>query len=148
MVHSDAATIEQYLDSLPPERREMVETLRRIIVDHLPEGYVEAMNWGMIAYQVPLEVSGPTYNSQPLLYAALASQKHHVSLYLMGVYSSAVLSEAFESRWLEGGNRLDRGKSCVRIRQPREIREKAVAEAIAAFSVEDYIEVYRASRRR
>lgn len=148
MVHSDAATIDQYLESLPAERRAMVETLRRIILDNLPEGYVEAMNWGMIAYQVPLEVSGPTYNSQPLLYAALASHKDHVSLYLMGVYSSPALSEAFEAQWLMDDNRLDRGKSCVRVRKPQEIREKAVVQAIAAFSVEEYLEVYRASRRR
>ena len=126
----------------------MVETLRRIILGHLPEGYVEAMNWGMIAYQVPLEMSGPTYNDQPLLYAALASQKHHLSLYLMGVYSSPKLSGRFEAQWLAGGNRLDRGKSCVRIRHAEEIREAAVAEAIATFSVEEYIEVYRASRQR
>jgi hypothetical protein len=148
MVHSGATTIEHYLDSLPSERREMVDTLRNIILDHLPQGYEEAMNWGMISYQVPLEVSGPTYNGQPLLYAALASQKHHVSLYLMGVYSSPALSEGFEAAWLEGDNRLDRGKSCVRIRHAREIRAAAMAQAIAAFTVEEYLEVYRASRNR
>ena len=80
MVHSEATTIEHYLDSLPSERREMVDTLRNIILDHLPQGYEEAMNWVMISYQVPLEGSGPTSNWQPLLYAALASQKHHVWL--------------------------------------------------------------------
>ncbi|MDA8580083.1 DUF1801 domain-containing protein [Pontimonas sp.] len=148
MVHSEATTIEHYLDSLPSERREMVDALRNIILDHLPQGYEEAMNWGMISYQVPLEVSGPTYNGQPLLYAALSSQKHHVSLYLMGVYSSPALAEGFEAAWLEGDNRLDRGKSCVRIRHAREIREVAVAKAIGAFTMEEYLEVYRASRNR
>jgi hypothetical protein len=31
------------------------------------------MNWGMIAYQVPLEIYADTYNKKPLMYAALAA---------------------------------------------------------------------------
>ena len=33
-------------------------------------------------WEVPLELSGPTYNQQPLVYAALAAQKHYNALYL------------------------------------------------------------------
>ena len=52
-MRSDAATVEEYLDSLPTDRREALEEVRETILEHLPEGYEEVMNWGMITYQVP-----------------------------------------------------------------------------------------------
>jgi len=42
------------------------------------------MNWGMITYQVPLETYPNTYNGKPLAYAAVASQKNHMAVYLIG----------------------------------------------------------------
>jgi hypothetical protein len=87
-VRSDATTVDQYLSSLPEHRRAAIATVRQIILEHLPRGYEEAMNWGMIAYQVPLETYPDTYNGQPLMYAALASQKDHMAVYLTGIYMS------------------------------------------------------------
>ncbi len=40
------------------------------------------MNWGMITYQVPFSVYPDNYNKQPLMYAALTSQKNHMVVYL------------------------------------------------------------------
>ena len=45
------------------------------------------MQYGMISYIVPLSVIPDTYNGQPLMYIALASQKHYMSLYLTTVYA-------------------------------------------------------------
>ena len=64
-------------------------TLRALVRKHLPKGYEEAMNWGMITYQVPLKTCPQTYNGQPLIYVALASQKNHMAVHLTGIYSSA-----------------------------------------------------------
>jgi hypothetical protein len=36
----------------------------------------------MITYEIPLERFGDTYNGKPLMYAALASQKNHMAIYL------------------------------------------------------------------
>ena len=44
------------------------------------------MQYGMITYIVPLSVLADTYNGQPLMYVALASQKRYMSLYLTNVY--------------------------------------------------------------
>jgi hypothetical protein len=55
MVQSKAKTVEAYLKELPPERREVVAAVRRMVLKHLPKGYVEAMAFGMIGYGVPLE---------------------------------------------------------------------------------------------
>jgi hypothetical protein len=85
-MQSKAATVKEYLEELTPERREQVEAVRKVILENLPEGYEEVMNWGMITYQVPLEVYPDTYNKKPMMYAALASQKNHMAVYLTGIY--------------------------------------------------------------
>jgi hypothetical protein len=74
MVKSNAATIGEYLNQLPEERRVVLAQVREVIVGNLPEGYREAMNWGMICYEVLLERYPQTYNGQPLSYVALAAQ--------------------------------------------------------------------------
>jgi hypothetical protein len=70
---SAAKTVAEYLAGLPAERRSAIEAVRRVILKRLPKGFEEAVNWGMIVYQVPLKTYPDTYNKQPLLYAALAS---------------------------------------------------------------------------
>ena len=81
-MRSDASTVDEYLESLSEDRRSALEEVRRTILDSLPDGYREVMNWGMISYEVPLETQPDTYNGQPLMYAELASQKNHMAVYL------------------------------------------------------------------
>ena len=49
MVTSPAATVDEYLGHLPPDRREAVATVRQVILANLPEGYEEVMQYRMIA---------------------------------------------------------------------------------------------------
>jgi len=114
---SDANTVQEYLAELPPERREAIEQVREIILKNLPKGYEEAMNWGMITYQVPLEIYPDTYNKKPLMYAALANQKNHMAVYLIGIYMDEKLNQEFEDSYKKTGKRYDVGKSCVRFRK-------------------------------
>ncbi len=72
-MRSNASTVEECLGELPKQRRAALEAVRQVILKNLPKGYEEAMNWGMIAYQVPLEIYADTYNKKPLMYAALAA---------------------------------------------------------------------------
>ena len=65
-MQSDAKTINEYLESLPEERREVISAVWKVILKNLPKGYVETMNWGMISYEVPLEIYPNTYNGKPL----------------------------------------------------------------------------------
>lgn len=146
-MRSNAATVEAYLEELGPERREMIETVRQVILDHLPEGYVEVMRRGMISYEVPLESYPDTYNGQPLSYAALASQKNYVSLYLMAIYGDEALRERFETAYCATGKRLDVGKSCVRFRKLDDLPLDLVPEMIGAVDVDDYVARAKAARR-
>ena len=148
MVRSAAATVEEYLLELPPDRREGIQAVRQVVLDNLPPGYVETMNWGMITYEIPLERYPKTYNKQPLMYAALASQKRHMAVYLMCVYSQAESRTRFVERFKASGKKLDMGKSCVRFRRVEDLPLDLIAETVAGTSVEDYIEFYEASRKR
>jgi uncharacterized protein YdhG (YjbR/CyaY superfamily) len=139
-MQSKAATVEEYLDELTPERREQIEAVRAVILENLPEGYEEAMNWGMISYQVPLEVYPDTYNKQPMMYAALASQKNHMAVYLTGIYMDDPSREEFEAAYKETGKRYDVGKSCVRFKKLDDLPLPLIGETIAAFTVDEFVE--------
>lgn len=146
-MRSEATTVEQYLAELPDDRREAIETVRDIVVENLPLGYQETMNWGMIVYSVPLEDYPDTYNGQPLMYAALASQKNYMSLYLTAVWAADGVRENFLAAYKQSGKRLDMGKSCVRFKKLDDLPLDLVAETIAAIDVDSFIETYELSRR-
>ena len=145
-MRSEATTVDQYLVELPDDRRVAIETVRDTIVENLAPGFEETMNWGMITYQIPLETYPDTYNGQPLMYAALASQKNHMAVYLTAVYSNEDSRDAFLERYRESGKRLDMGKSCVRFRKLDDLPVDLIGEAIASMDVEGFIETYEATR--
>lgn len=143
---SAASTVDEYLAELPDERREVVEAVRRIVLDHVPDGVEESMNFGMIAYQIPLERYPDTYNKQPLMYAALAANKNNFSLHLHGVYASDDVQQRLRDAYAEAGVKLDMGRSCVRFTRLDQLLPDALKESLASVSVDDYIELYEASR--
>jgi hypothetical protein len=145
-MRSDAATVDEYLAELPEDRRAIVEAVRALVLANLPPGYDETMRWGMVSYEVPLARYPETYNGEPLSYAAIASQKRYLSLYLMGVYSDTNTSEDFAERYRATGKRLDMGKSCVRFKQLDDLPLDLIGETIAGTSVDDFIARYEASR--
>jgi hypothetical protein len=148
MASSKAKTVEEYLAELPPERREVVTAVRHLILRHLPEGYQETMNWGMISYEIPLEQYPNTYNKQPLNYIALAAQKNYYSLYLLGVYADSDQEARLKEEFQQAGKKLDMGKSCVRFRKLDDLVLDAIAQAIAAVTPDEYIAHYEANRKR
>ncbi len=137
---SSAPTIGKYLADLPPDRREAIGKARQTILDNLPEGYEEVMNWGMITYQVPLEVYPDTYNKKPLMYAALANHKNHMAVYLTGIYMDENLHREFEEKYRETGKRYDVGKSCVRFRKLEDLPLELMGESIGAIPMKEFIE--------
>jgi uncharacterized protein YdhG (YjbR/CyaY superfamily) len=145
-MQSKAKTVEQYIAELPPERQEQIETVRRVILENIPEGYEEVMNWGMITYQVPLEIYPNTYNKQPLMYTALSSQKNHMSVYLTGIYMDEEERAAFEDQYRATGKRYDVGQSCVRFRKLDDLPLELIGEVISRYSVEEYVQKFKEIR--
>src|SRR5688572_3775760 len=145
-MQSSAQTVEEYIDSLPPERREGVQKLRETVVEHLPKGYEEGMDYGMISYYIPLATYPDTYNKHPLSYIAIASQKNYLSIYMLGMYgqpeNEAWLREAFA----KAGKKLDMGKSCIRFKKIEDIPFEVIARAVQLMTPDEYIALYEKHR--
>lgn len=142
MVSSKAPTVAEYLRELPAERRAVVGAMRRIILDNLPRGYVEAMNWGMIVYEVPLNVRPDTYNGMPLVYAGLAAQKHAYSLYLMPIYVGAAPLRMLLDGFKAMGVKPDMGKGCVRFTSLDKLPLDAIGKVIASTPMGEFIALH------
>ena len=148
MAGSRAGTVEGYLQELPEERRAVVSQVREVILRSLPEGYQESMNWGMIAYEIPLERFPDTYNKKPLMYMALAAQKNHYAVYSSGVYMDPLGESWLRSEFEKAGKKLDMGKSCIRFRKLEDLPLEAIGEVAAAHTVEEFLEIYERARKK
>jgi hypothetical protein len=144
-MHPDATTVTAYLAGLPDDRRAAIEAVRAVILANLPDGMVEAVAHGMLAYAVPLSAYPGTYNGEPLMYAALASQKRHLAVYLMGIYGSDVLRDRFVAEYRATGKKLDMGKSCVRFATLEDLPLDVIGRAIGAMTCDDYVAMAKAA---
>lgn len=152
-MQSAAASVHEYLDALPAERRDIIEAVRDVILANLDSGYSEAMQYGMIGYAVPHSVFPAGYHcdpKQPLPFAALASQKNYVSLYLMGLYFGCTCDkETDEAKWFReawanaGKKKLDMGKSCVRFKKLDDVPLDVIGQAVRRMPAQLYIERYQ-----
>jgi len=144
MVSSNATTVEQYLAELPDDRRADVARVREVILANLPDGLEETMQYGMIAYAIPLERFPKTYNGQALVSVALAAQKRHISVYLHGLYASQELTDWFLAAYAESGKKLNMGKSCVRFRRADDAALDVIGEIVARVTPDDLIAAHEA----
>jgi uncharacterized protein YdhG (YjbR/CyaY superfamily) len=143
---SKASTVTEYLASLPDDRRKTISQVRSMIKKHLPKGYKESMNWGVVAYEIPLKVFPDTYNGQPLIYAALAAQKNFNSLYLMLPYGDPKQRRQLEDAFKRAGKKLDMGKSCVHFKTADDLPLDDIGKLIAAVPPAKYIKWYQDTR--
>lgn len=148
MVSSSAGTIKEYLSEIPEPRRSEIKQLLELIRSKIKPGYVETMSWGMICFEVPLEISGVTYNTQPLVAIGLASQKQHISIYLTSIYAKEELAAEFKQRWINSGKKLDMGKGCVRFRTLEQADLKTIAWAVSKQTPKQFSKEYIAARAK
>lgn len=143
---SKAVTVREYLARLPADRRAALSAIREVILQNLDADYEEGMQYGMIGYYVPHRVFPPGYHCdprQPLPFAGIASQKNHMSLYLMPIYGDTA-----ERRWLEdsfarAGRKLDMGKGCIRFRRLEDLPLAVIGQAVRRIPAARYIEHYK-----
>ena len=144
MVSSAATSVDQYLRSLPAARRREIEAVREVVRANLPSGYIESIEHGMIAYAVPLARFPDTYNGKALCFAALAAQKNHNALYLMGCYMDPALDQALRNGAEREGKKLDMGKSCVRFRSADDLPLRTIGTMIAKTPVSKLVALHDA----
>jgi hypothetical protein len=146
--NTTAKTPEEYLADLPESRRDAIATVRAVVRRNLPKGYAEFVSWGMLNYGIPLSRFQETGNGQPLCYAALAAQKNYCSLYLMSVYADKGQEARLRDGFTAAGKKLDMGKSCVRFKSADDLPLDVVGQLIAAVPADQWIEIFRKSRKR
>lgn len=144
-MQSKATTVAAYLKELPEDRRAAISAVRDVILKNLDPTFEEGMNYGMIGYYVPHSAYPAGYHcdpSKPLPFAGLASQKQHMSVYLMSAYGDkgeyAKLVEGFK----KAGKKLDMGACCVRFKKLEDLPLDVIGAAVKRVSAKTYIERY------
>jgi len=83
-MQSTAKTPDDYMRELPLDRKEPMEKLRTVLKKHIPKGFEETMQYGMISYVVPHSLYPGGYHCKPtdaLPFVSIASQKNSINLY-------------------------------------------------------------------
>lgn len=146
---SDAKNPEEYINSLPEDRKIHIEKLRNIILKNLPKGFQEGMNYGMMGYYVPHSIYPKGYHckpTDPLPFLAFASQKNSINFYHMGIYANKELYDWFVAEYPKYSSRkLDMGKSCMRFKKFEDIPFDLIGELVTKISVEDWIATYESN---
>ncbi|HUM51295.1 MAG TPA: DUF1801 domain-containing protein [Chitinophagales bacterium] len=149
---STAATPNEYIDSLPEDRKEAMSELRKVILKNIPKGFHEEMSYGMIGYVVPHSIYPAGYHCTPKLplpFLSIASQKNFIAVYNMGMYADEKLLNWFVSEFPKHTTaKLDMGKSCIRFKKPEQIPYKLIGELASKMTVKDWIDVYEKNYKK
>jgi len=151
-MQSKAATVDQYLSEVPPERQAAMNKLRKVILKNLPKGFKEGMGYGNMGYFVPHSIYPAGYHcnpKDPLPFAGLASQKNSINFYHMGIYADPKLLKWFTDEYAKTGlGKLDMGKSCMRFKKPDQIPYELIGELCSKITVQKWIEMYEKNLKR
>jgi len=144
-----ANTPDEYIEAIPEERKEVMQNLRQVILDNLPKGFSEVMNYGLIGYVIPHEKYPNGYHCDPKLplpFMNIASQKNFIAVYHMGIYANKELMDWFVGEYPKYvKTKLDMGKSCIRFKKIDQIPLQLIGELAAKMTPEQWIEIYEAN---
>lgn len=151
-MQSTAKTPAEYVDSLPDERKIVIENIRKTVLDNLPNGFEETMGYGMLGYVVPHSIYPSGYHCDPktpLPFMGMASQKNFIAFYHMGIYADENLLNWFVSEYPKHcKTKLDMGKSCIRFKKMNDIPLELIGQLVAKMSVQDWISLYEKNLKR
>ncbi len=148
MAINSVKSVSEYLHSLSADQGSTIEALRELILKHLPKGYKEVIQYGMISYWITLATYPDTYNKQPLAIISLGAKKNYYTLHLVGGYNNSHLRSQLENRYKVAGKKLDMGAGCLRFKNIEDLCLEAIAEVIASVSVEQYIAAYESVKKK
>ncbi len=144
-MQSKATTVAQYIAELPDDRREAISKVREVVLKNMDKTFAEGMNYGMIGWYVPHSVFPAGYHcdpSKPLPFAGLASQKQHMSLYMMSAYGDGGEEKWIREQFKKAGKKLDMGKCCIRFKKLEDLPLDVIAEAFRRVTAKEYIARY------
>ena len=147
-MQSTVTTVDEYINSLPEERKDAMTKLRKIIKKNLPNGFEEVMSYGMIGFVVPHSIYPKGYHCNPKLplpFINIGSQKNYIALHHMGMYASANLLDWFVAEFEKVPYKLDMGKGCIRFKKPEEIPFELIGELVKKMTVQQWIDIMEGS---
>ena len=138
-----------YIDQLPEERKKAFNKLRKTVLDNIPKGFEECMNFGMLGYVVPKSIYPAGYHCDPKLplpFTNIASQKNFIALYHMGIYADQELLQWFQAEYAQQCKyKLDMGKSCIRFKRMDDIPYDLVGKLMQKMTPNDWITLYESA---
>ncbi len=144
---SRAATVEQYLASLPEERRTAISAVRQFILDHLDRKFQECMQYGVIGYCVPHTVWPHGHHTRPelpLMYMGLSSQKNDMVVYMLFLHHNKPMREWFDKAWKASGLRsyleVSGAGCCLRFKKLEELSLEVIGETMRRVPVKKYLD--------
>ena len=147
-----ASTIGEYLENIPIERKAVMQKLIAIINKNLPKGFTEQLNYGMPSWVLPHSIYADGYHCTPELplpFLSIASQKHFIGLYHMGIYADTNLLDWFVKEYPKHAKKkLDMGKSCIRFKNIDDIPFDLIAELCSKMNPKDWIKLYEKNLKR
>ena len=145
-MQSKATTVDEYIASLPDDRKEAIIKLRKEIKKNMPKGFEEWMSYGMIGYVVPHSLYSDGYHCTPQLplpFMNIASQKNFIAVYHMGIYGEQKLLDWYLTEYAkQTTKKLDMGKSCMRFKKMEDIPYKLIGALASKMTVKDWIDQY------
>ncbi len=143
---ANGSTVKEILTSLPADRAEPFNKLHDVIVKNLPKGFEPAISYGGLGYVIPHKLYPAGYHckpSEPLPFAGIASQKHSINFYHMGIYADPKLMKWFVTEYPKHSKqKLDMGKSCIRFKKFDDIPYKLIGELMKKMSAKEWINTY------
>jgi hypothetical protein len=121
-----AKTVKEYMAALPPERREPIEFLHKLIQETAPK-LKSHFAYNMLGYgSFPYR----NYKKEPIEWPviALANQKQYISLYVCAVENGEYIAEKHKK---ELGN-VSVGKSCIRFKKIEDLNLPVLKKVIKA----------------
>lgn len=151
-MQSKATTANHYLAELPEDRISAMTELRNTVLENLPQGFEETMNYGMLTYVIPHSIYPAGYHCDPkqaLPFISVASQKNFIAFYHMGIYADEKLLVWFQTEYPKySSSKLDMGKSCIRFKKVNQIPLKLLGELVTKISVQDWINTYESKFKK
>lgn len=148
----EANTIDEYLEQIPEERKPILKKLLKTIRDNLPEGFSEQLGYGMPGFVVPHTIYPDGYHCDPkqaLPFINIASQKHFIAFYHMGLYSMPELMQWFTENYPKhSAEKLDMGKSCIRFKKIDQIPYDLLGQLASKIPVKDWISIYESKIKK
>ena len=115
---------EQYLDSLPLERRREIERVWGLVRERIPDGYTEEIGAKFLSFKAGAD-----------WYVALANQKNYISLYLIPLYVFPEMKAKFDDA---ASKKLKCGKSCINFLRAEELPLEAIGEIVGGYEAQSF----------